>query len=571
MTNLEHLPNEVFHELFEYFNVIELIHAFRNLNSRFNKLLFTSFHSYRLDFRSISKSNFNLVCTRYLPGIIDQVHLLCLSNECETPQLYRHLLNFNLTVDEFTHLHVLLLHRIDSANVLLEITSDCFYLPYLTHLKITKCKFTSECAPKELLNNIWHLNSLTNCTLDMTFEHSPRFSGLSMISKTMKYLSIKCHTFSSMELSHLFSLTPYLQHLSINIGETVDIKSQHIIPALFLTRLNLHFGGTLFTLTKLLQSAPNLRHLKLETESINLNGNQWQQLLTKYVSKIETFRFLIRVLSLKSDHVEEHLEEFFQTFQTSFWLDEHHWYVRCDLPQQSGKLFIFYTLPYCSDSTHVVYQNRWSKTTLPQLGNSNCFDQISDVFYKRCKPNLSLPTICYPNIHRLTLILPHDRNFWTIIPQLDSLTSLKVIEKKEDSRSQYQLKTLLGRARRLNMLNIDALLFLRLLRMNFHHASVRQLELLPYHSKTNRYLNATQCSFLADSSFGQQCEVLLIYIETRTIILDLIPKMCNLRALHIYCQDDRANDDLVEWLKNSLPDTCSIARRRSGPIQIWIQ
>ncbi|CAF3778536.1 unnamed protein product [Rotaria sp. Silwood1] len=571
---LEYLANEVLHDLFEYFDPIELIHAFEGLNTRFNRLLFIYFRSYRLDFRSISKSNFDLICKQYLPLIIDHVSSLCLSDGGETPQLYEHLTAYCLTIDEFTHLRSLLLQKIDSANIILNITSDCFYLPYLTHLKIVECNFPNEKDPKQLIYNIWHLNNLTHCTLDMTFEWRLSFCGLSIISKSIEYLSIKDYIFSSLELTHLLTLTPYLRHLCITFGESIDIISQRILIAPYLTSLELHFGGSQSTLTNILKSMPNLLHLKLETGSIHLNGNQWKQILINYVPKIKIFRFLIRVLSLKDNHVEEYLEDLLSTFQTPFWMDDHQWYVRCDWPQHTNKIFVLYTLPYCFGDTYVVYQNRWSKTTCPNVRDCNCYDRVKDVFYKGRIDNFALFAICYPKIRRLTLKLPFDVNFWTIIPRLDNLTSLEVIQTQENIRSESQLKELLNRAPRLDFLSVDAISFLLLAQLNITHVSLRRIQLKPYRSRTNRYLNAAQCSILARSLLGLQCEVLVIRIENRQIILDLIHTMYNLRALTFECQDDNSlvhsNDELVEWLRNSLPETYSVTRHRSRLVGIWI-
>ncbi|CAF4764779.1 unnamed protein product [Rotaria sp. Silwood2] len=117
---------------------MELLHAFEGLNTRFNRLLFIYFRSYRLDFRSLSKSNFKLMCKQYLPLIIDHVSSICLSNDEETSQSYKHLNHYGLTIDEFINLRSLLLQKMNSSDTILNITSDCFYLPYLTHLKIVE-------------------------------------------------------------------------------------------------------------------------------------------------------------------------------------------------------------------------------------------------------------------------------------------------------------------------------------------------------------------------------------------------------------------------------------------------
>ena len=91
-------------------------------------------------------------------------------------------------------------------------------------------------------------------------------------------------------------------------------------------------------------------------------------------------------------------------------------------------------------------------------------------------------------------------------------------------------------------------------------------------------MNATQCSILSDSLLGRQCEVLIIRVENRTIILDLINRMGNLRALTFECKDDNSTsdslspseDELVEWLQNSLPQTYSVSRHQFRFIRLWI-
>ncbi|CAF1074930.1 unnamed protein product [Rotaria sordida] len=78
---LESLPNELLLDLFKYFSTVQLLRSFNDLNSRFNNLLFHDFRDYHLDFRSISRDNFKILCQQYLPVIIDQVSSLRLAND----------------------------------------------------------------------------------------------------------------------------------------------------------------------------------------------------------------------------------------------------------------------------------------------------------------------------------------------------------------------------------------------------------------------------------------------------------------------------------------------------------
>lgn len=74
-------------ELFQYFKLSHLFHAFYSLNSRFNKLLFIHVKNISsLNFHSISKQNFISICQYYLPSIINDILSLTFSNDDETPQ-----------------------------------------------------------------------------------------------------------------------------------------------------------------------------------------------------------------------------------------------------------------------------------------------------------------------------------------------------------------------------------------------------------------------------------------------------------------------------------------------------
>ncbi|CAF5087305.1 unnamed protein product [Rotaria sp. Silwood1] len=518
------------------------------------------------------------MCEQYLPLIIDQVSSLCLSDSEETPQLPELLIHYGLTIDEFTHLRSLLIQKIDSSNTIFNITSDCFYLPYLTHLKIIECHVANDKNSHQIINNIWRLPRLKHCTLDVIFEDGLTFAELPIISTSIEYLLIKNVIFSSIGLTHLLNSTSYLQHLCIQFGQSsnAELDTRHIIPSIISLKLN--FDGSLAALTNILQSMPNLQYFTLETSAINLNGNQWKEILNDYIPKIKIFRFLMKVLSIEHNNMEEQLDDLLKTFQTSFWLQDHQWFVRCDWPQHTKKVFIVYTLPYCFGNSCGVYSNRWSKSTCPNAHDYNSYNRVTNVLYKGPIDNSSLYRRCYPGIHRLTLRLPFDNNFWTIIPTLDHLTSLEVIETRENSQSELQLKNLLNRAPRLEFLCIDVTLFLLLTQLNITHSSLRRLHLKHYRAKMNRYMNATQCSILADSLIGRQCEVLRIRVENRAIVLDLVRTMHNLRALNCECQDDIWNnnsllfskDELIEWFRRVLPEKCSIRRQEPRLIQMWI-
>lgn len=89
-----------------------------------------------------------------------------------------------------------------------------------------------------------------------------------------------------------------------------------------------------------------------------------------------------------------------------------------------------------------------------------------------------------------------------------------------------------------------------------------------------QYYNENDCSALARSSLGYLCEYLLIDVEKRKNIVDLVNKMKHLRTLNVRCRERKSNDDdTIKWLQHSLPPTCSFARDSRYPedIRVWIR
>jgi len=98
MTQFESLQNELLIDLFEYLDTVHLLRAFFGLNSRFDQLLSEQFRSYHLDFRHISKDDFDNICEKHPRSIIDRIVSFNLSDKDETPGLIELFLSrgFNL-------------------------------------------------------------------------------------------------------------------------------------------------------------------------------------------------------------------------------------------------------------------------------------------------------------------------------------------------------------------------------------------------------------------------------------------------------------------------------------------
>ena len=108
-------------------------------------------------------------------------------------------------------------------------------------------------------------------------------------------------------------------------------------------------------------------------------------------------------------------------------------------------------------------------------------------------------------------------------------------------------------------------------------SSIRYLDLRGTNQlHTNQYYNGNQCSALIRSPLAIQCEFLIITVEKRAHIIDLLQKLKHLRTLNVRCLERKSNDDdTIKWLQSqrSIPSTCSFAKdsKYPGDIRIWIR
>jgi hypothetical protein len=57
----------------------------------------------------------------------------------------------------------------------------------------------------------------------------------------------------------------------------------------YIVRLKIDVYESSFTLIELLKNMPNLRHLTVNAENIDMNGHQWEEIIVNHVPKLEIF------------------------------------------------------------------------------------------------------------------------------------------------------------------------------------------------------------------------------------------------------------------------------------------
>jgi hypothetical protein len=424
------------------------------------------------------------------------------------------------------------------------------------------------------MNNIWSLPKLVHCHLNIDFACTDNFPVPTLISSTLKYLYLRDIQNGNTALALLSKHTPHLQHCSLI--STIDIYEEDlhsVIPAIL--TLNISFAlSEESKVIRFLQKMPNLYQLTMKLGALLVNGQKLEQIIHDHLPKLRKFRFAMDFYFDDDNHLEHQVDQLLNTFQSRFWLEEHQWFVQIHW-KLDGTAVMLYSLPYAFEYFDVDALGLF-KSTCPDDDDFGGYNQVRIFdYYLPSYADLVLSRITFNNIRKLTISFPIDDHFWLVFLSLDRCRSLRVFFDNWDADCQSQLQKLLDRAPLLHSLHIneDSLSFVKLSLFESRNTSISKLDLCqpeqPYNNKA--------CAKLSFSSLVIQCDRLRINVRNRICILDFINALPNLRVLSVQCLDDgyeeKKEDELVEWLRQYLPSSCTITRDKffSDVIHLWIR
>ncbi|CAF3761939.1 unnamed protein product [Rotaria sp. Silwood1] len=529
-----------------------------------------------------------MICQQHLPIIANRIVHFSLSEHEETPTQINLFHSYFPSFNKCIQLRSLLLYGIRSYIILVKITDECHQLHNLTHLNFYNCSLEDNQVDLQLLvNNIWSLSKLVHCNFSIDIKGRKFFHMPTKLSSSLERLFIYGSVVKMNELNQLFEYTYRLKSLSINV-EFDDNNYKYILSP-FPTLIELHISGSqrivASKMISLLQNTPNLRRLSVSLWSNFIDGHQWEQIIRNYLPELNAFRLGMQA-TLSFDHnIKEQVDELVNSFRSSFWIDEHQWFVRCITQKRTVHLYTSSKVFYNYDSAFFDSFRSTDPQDNQQKFYNNMTSIVNETYFDQSIP----PYIRLPNIEYLWIKLPINDRFWSIVPSLNRLKSLTVVSYIDTFQSQ--LKALLDQASCLRRLCIiqDASLHSQMLLFRCTNPSIRQLDLRDY----NHYFNKEECIRLSHSSLGSQCQVLSIMINNRQSIIYFVKKIINLRSLNVRCEDGKCHeqlalvkndndkyldkkmqnkDDLIQWLKDHLPSTCLIVRNPDlvKYILIWI-
>ncbi|CAF1463830.1 unnamed protein product [Rotaria magnacalcarata] len=294
----------------------------------------------------------------------------------------------------------------------------------------------------------------------INFANRNYFPIPTVISQSLKHLSIPHISCYFKELIHLFKVTPNLQHLTINFLEYAN-QFKPVLSILSITHLKLSFDSSLEILHCILQNSPDRLHLTLEIYNIYMDGYQWEDMIRRYLSKLKIFRFKMRFSSLNDESKEIQSNQIFESFRAKFWIDDHQWFVRChwySSDEQYRLDFIdLFTLPYTFKDFLSYTGCTLAKSTCPTDDQYWSFDQVNNLCYGSSHFKSSIVSrIRFSHIEYLSLRLPFNDQFLSVVSTLDRLTlsCISVNNHKKPDNILSQMQMLLDRAPNLLSLSI---------------------------------------------------------------------------------------------------------------------
>jgi hypothetical protein len=212
----DRLPVEILHDLFTYFWSHEILFTFSNISDHVNAVLL-AYNTYQLNFRSIQKSHFDLICQRIRP---EQVISLALSDETDTPA-QSELFFSRFKIEQFTQLKTLTLINIDGESL------------------------------KWIFPNLYKLNLLRSLTFLDTTEDSNQYQTTKIqlfIYESFTQIMPRLNRIHLMNGTFLSSIPfPYLRHLNLEKCSINDLKTlfQHSNQLRSFTLcLDMHYSST---------------------------------------------------------------------------------------------------------------------------------------------------------------------------------------------------------------------------------------------------------------------------------------------------------------------------------------
>ncbi|CAF1266176.1 unnamed protein product [Adineta ricciae] len=419
MSKFEQFPAEVFYLILDYLKTWEIFYYFYNKSQRMSMLLL-NYSRYRIDFRSISRDNFDFFLEKIrLTNIIS----LILSNDNQTPgqiPLFLSLIN----PSDLFRLHYLSVLHIEEHHL----------LEFLRHLSRKNLKaLTIHCQPSFRFRN--HGVELLCLLSSLIFQSKLRYLHFNFWIFEMKSLTWSIQSTLHSLRTDLSSFSEYclilnyfvnLKTLILNKCSIFDIENIYLsykfMPPCHLQLKSLSIDKICYvkmeTLSLFLSVTPSIKYLKIigcgSLRNQAFNGNQWKDFIEGKLRSLDKFQFYFQ--TQRNPQVDvENVSSIINSFSDSFWINSKQWFVACDFIRNLRQIRL-YSIPICRTDFYLIPQ--WNLFSRSTLTSTTTMEQI-----QKLQVNLSSGMTDENLIHKISFPIRDlfDLSSPSIFPQVDEL------------------------------------------------------------------------------------------------------------------------------------------------------
>ena len=307
--NFQHLPNEIYYEIFDYLRPMNIIQTFHGFDDRLDRLIENI--PMKLNFQNCNKTEYRRILKQLVPRITKQIVTIDLGRSSVDSDILIDLFTQSFHWTQFLNLRCLSLTSptLQQLESLLSVIPNMSSLRSLRLLEHDHYGSQNETVCKLVLAN--H-NYRSSQKIRLSIDTSPPFRNLRLLQKhlcnqiSVGYLQINIRC-------SLFFYPDSLTHLDY------DGLSQ-LISSMNLLKIDV-MCGTIAPIFDLIRRFPPIQYLSVRTVAQAFaDGYQWADVLSQLPNLIN--------LDLKLYLDSSQSSEALQTFQTKFW-SERQWFFHC--------------------------------------------------------------------------------------------------------------------------------------------------------------------------------------------------------------------------------------------------
>ncbi|CAF1181498.1 unnamed protein product [Rotaria sordida] len=341
--------------IFDYLSTCDILHGFLKLSTYINSIVL-NYNHYQINFRSILKYDFDLICQHIRPN---KMVSLILSDGIDTPHRSDVFLSLFKLEEFYLTLQCLTLQDINNQSMEL-IINHLDKFNNLSSLTI----LNNNLIPSSILKNLFTRLIRLNISCEWFFYNIT-------LMHQLKYLTItnRC-TFNQLE--HIIHHIPNLISLNICLERENRATIQGITSNLTRLVLNISiFQMNMIHMKDLLCCFPYLIYFEVECRSdLDLcDGHEWERFIIEKLSRLKTFYFKFQ---LKSTIILNAIaiQNILHSYSSSYWLNEKHWFIAIEWNQK-----LIYSVPrFSCESADSNFRPPFHCTT---LNKSIFYDHIN--------------------------------------------------------------------------------------------------------------------------------------------------------------------------------------------------